>query len=175
LEASSFTASTTSLAPASPIPAPAACTATAARSRYSDPAANSSSSSSPPPAGSPPAPGASRALAAMRYALPRDARLTQPGHPSRHVPQEERQIGAVALGQPWGDLVAGLAVTAFICHVGYQVTADVARCLADGVDPVVITTAEAVAGSVPGVIHAYARARWTGRTLRLPVNWSCCV
>ena len=42
---------------------------------------------------------------------------------------------AVALGQPWGDPVAGLAVTAFICHVGYQVTADVARRLADGVDP----------------------------------------
>jgi cation diffusion facilitator family transporter len=77
---------------------------------------------------------------------------------------------AVALGQPWGDPVAGLAVTAFICHVGYQVTADVARRLADGVDPVVITTAEAVAGSVPGVIHAHARARWTGRTLRVEIE-----
>ena len=30
--------------------------------------------------------------------------------------------------------------------------------LADGVDPSVITTAEATAGSVPGVIHAHARA-----------------
>jgi cation diffusion facilitator family transporter len=28
---------------------------------------------------------------------------------------------AVALGQPWGDPVAGLAVTGFICHVGYEV------------------------------------------------------
>ena len=61
-------------------------------------------------------------------------------------------------------------MTAFICHVGYQVTADVARRLADGVDPVVITTAEAVAGSVPGVIHAHARARWTGRTLRVEIE-----
>ena len=26
---------------------------------------------------------------------------------------------AVALGQPWGNPVAGLAVTAFICHVGF--------------------------------------------------------
>jgi divalent metal cation (Fe/Co/Zn/Cd) transporter len=52
----------------------------------------------------------------------------------------------------------------------YQVTADVARRLADGVDPVVITTAEAVAGSVPGVIHAHARARWTGRTLRVEIE-----
>jgi cation diffusion facilitator family transporter len=77
---------------------------------------------------------------------------------------------AVALGQPWGDPVAGLAVTAFICHVGYQVTRDVVRRLADGVDPEVITTAEAAAGSVPGVIHAHARARWTGRVLRVEIE-----
>ena len=77
---------------------------------------------------------------------------------------------AVAAGQPWGDPVAGLAVTGFICHVGYEVTADVVRRLADGVDPEVITTADAVAGSVPGVIHAHARARWTGRTLRVEIE-----
>lgn len=73
----------------------------------------------------------------------------------------------MALGQPWGDPVTGLVVTAFICHVGWEVTADVLHRLADGVDPVVITTAEAAAGSVPGVAHAHARARWTGRTLRV--------
>jgi cation diffusion facilitator family transporter len=39
---------------------------------------------------------------------------------------------AVALGQPWGDPVAGLVITAFICHVGYEVTSDVVRRLADG-------------------------------------------
>lgn len=77
---------------------------------------------------------------------------------------------AVALGQSWGDPVAGIAVTLFICHVGYEVTADVMRRLADGVDPDVITTAEAAAGSVPGVVHAHARARWTGRTLRVEVE-----
>jgi cation diffusion facilitator family transporter len=77
---------------------------------------------------------------------------------------------AVAAGQSWGDPVAGLAVTAFICHVGYEVTADVTRRLADGVDPSIITTAEAAAGSVPGVIHAHARARWTGRTLRVEIE-----
>ena len=77
---------------------------------------------------------------------------------------------AVALGQPWGDPVAGLAVTAFICHVGYQVTTDVVHRLADGVDPSAITAAEAAAGSVPGVIHAHARARWTGRTLRVEIE-----
>jgi cation diffusion facilitator family transporter len=76
----------------------------------------------------------------------------------------------VAFGQSWGDPVAGLAVTAFICHVGYEVTADVLRRLADGVDPDVITRAEAAAGSVPGVVHAHARARWTGRTLRVEIE-----
>ena len=77
---------------------------------------------------------------------------------------------AVAFGQPWGDPVAGLAVTAFICHVGYEVTKDVVHRLADGVDPEIIATAETAAGSVPGVIHAHARARWTGRTLRVEIE-----
>jgi cation diffusion facilitator family transporter len=77
---------------------------------------------------------------------------------------------AVALGQSWGDPVAGLAVTALICHVGYEVTGDVMHRLADGVDPELINRAEAAAGSVPGVIHAHARARWTGRTLRVEIE-----
>jgi hypothetical protein len=76
----------------------------------------------------------------------------------------------VAAGQPWGDPVAGLAVTAFICHVGWEVTADVTSRLADAVDPDVIRAAEAAAGSVPGVVHAHARARWTGRTLRVEIE-----
>jgi cation diffusion facilitator family transporter len=77
---------------------------------------------------------------------------------------------AVGLGQSWGDPVAGLAITAFICHVGYEVTSDVVHRLADGVDPEIIQAAEAAAGSVPGVIHAHARARWTGRTLRVELE-----
>ena len=77
---------------------------------------------------------------------------------------------AVALGQSWGDPVAGLAVTAFIGHVGYEVSADVLRRLADGVDPEVINKAEAIAGSAPGVVHAHARARWTGRSLRIDIE-----
>jgi cation diffusion facilitator family transporter len=77
---------------------------------------------------------------------------------------------AVAVGQPWGDPVAGLAITVFICHVGYEVTSDVVSRLADGVDPEVIHAAEAAAGSVPGVVHAHARARWTGRTLRVEIE-----
>ena len=77
---------------------------------------------------------------------------------------------AVACGQSWGDPVAGIAVTLFIVHVGYEVTADVLRRLADCVHPDVIDAAEAAAGSVPGVVHAHARARWTGRTLRVEVE-----
>jgi cation diffusion facilitator family transporter len=77
---------------------------------------------------------------------------------------------AVSLGFRLGDPIAGMAVTLFICHVGYEVTKDVVHRLADGVEPEVITAAEAAAGSVPGVIHAHARARWTGRTLRVEIE-----
>ena len=63
-----------------------------------------------------------------------------------------------------------MAVTLFICHVGYEVTKDVVHRLADGVDPAVITAAEAAAGSVDGVVHTHARARWTGRTLRVEIE-----
>jgi cation diffusion facilitator family transporter len=77
---------------------------------------------------------------------------------------------AVSLGFRLGDPIAGMAVTLFICHVGYEVTKDVVQRLADGVDPAVITAAEAAAGSVDGVIHAHARARWTGRTLRIEIE-----
>jgi cation diffusion facilitator family transporter len=77
---------------------------------------------------------------------------------------------AVALGFRLGDPIAGMAVTLLICHVGYEVTKDVVHRLADGVEPEVITAAEAVAGSVPGVVHAHARGRWTGRTLRVEIE-----
>ncbi|MBV9315519.1 MAG: cation transporter [Pseudonocardia sp.] len=77
---------------------------------------------------------------------------------------------AVAAGQRWGDPVAGLAVTLFICHVGWEVTSDIGHRLLDGVDPDVITSAEQAASLVPGVTHAHARARWTGRTLRIDID-----
>ena len=76
----------------------------------------------------------------------------------------------VALGWGWADAVAGIVVTGFICHVGWEVTVDIAHRLLDGVDPEIITTAEAAAAKVPGVKHAHARARWTGRTLRIEVE-----
>jgi cation diffusion facilitator family transporter len=77
---------------------------------------------------------------------------------------------AVALGLPWGDPVAGLAVTAFVAHVGWEVSTDVVHRLLDGIDPELLAAAEAAAGDVPGVRHVHARGRWTGRTLRLELE-----
>ena len=76
----------------------------------------------------------------------------------------------VALGWGWADGVAGIVVTGFICHVGWEVTVAIAHRLLDGVDPDTIATAEAAAAKVPGVKHAHARARWTGRTLHVEVE-----
>ncbi|OBA80804.1 cation transporter [Mycobacterium sp. 1164966.3] len=76
----------------------------------------------------------------------------------------------VALGWGWADAIAGLVVTGFILHVGWEVTADIAHRILDGVAPEIITTAESVAIGVPGVRHAHARARWTGRTLRVEME-----
>ena len=39
-----------------------------------------------------------------------------------------------------------------------------------GIDPEIIRQAETAAASVAGVIHAHARARWTGRTLRVEIE-----
>ncbi|GAC1408468.1 MAG: cation diffusion facilitator family transporter [Mycobacterium sp.] len=76
----------------------------------------------------------------------------------------------VAAGWGWADGVAGIVVTGFICHVGWEVTSDIAHRILDGVDPAVISTAETVATETEGVVHAHARARWTGRTLRVEVE-----
>jgi cation diffusion facilitator family transporter len=76
----------------------------------------------------------------------------------------------VLIGWRWADGAAGLLVTAFICHVGWEVSVDVAHRLMDGVDPEIIVSAEAAAAQVPGVQHAHVRARWTGRTLRVEVE-----
>jgi len=55
----------------------------------------------------------------------------------------------VLLGQSLGDPVAGLAVTLFICHVGYEVTTDVVHRLADGVDPEYASPATAMISTPP--------------------------
>jgi cation diffusion facilitator family transporter len=76
----------------------------------------------------------------------------------------------VALGLSWADGVAGLLVAGFICHVGYEVTKDLARHLTDGVDPRVVTVSAAAATAVAGVDHAHVRARWMGRSLLIEVE-----
>src|ERR1700757_4985630 len=79
-------------------------------------------------------------------------------------------LTGVALGWGWADAIAGIVVTGFICHVGWEVTSDIAHRLLDGVDPDIIKTAETTAAAAPGVNHAHARARWTVRTLRVEVE-----
>jgi cation diffusion facilitator family transporter len=79
-------------------------------------------------------------------------------------------LALVAAGYRWGDPIAGFAITAFICHVGYQVTKDMLVRLTDGVEPGDLDAAETAARAVPGIQSATVRARWTGRTLRLDVE-----
>src|SRR5260221_104976 len=79
-------------------------------------------------------------------------------------------LALVAAGYRWGDPVAGFAITAFICHVGYQVTKDMLVRLTDGVEPGDLNAAETAARAVPGIHSATVRGRWTGRTLHLDVE-----
>jgi cation diffusion facilitator family transporter len=81
-------------------------------------------------------------------------------------------IGLVGVftGLKWADAVAGIVVTGFICHVGWEVSSEIVHRLMDGVDPEIITAVEQIAADVPGVHHAHARARWTGRILRVEVE-----
>jgi len=76
----------------------------------------------------------------------------------------------VAAGLWWADGVAGLLVTGFIVHVGWEVTSDVVAHLMDSVEPQVLFDAEEAALGVPGVEHAHLRARWLGRTLLVEVE-----
>jgi cation diffusion facilitator family transporter len=76
----------------------------------------------------------------------------------------------VAAGLWWADGVAGLLVTGFIVHVGWEVTSDVVAHLMDSVEPQVLFDAEEATLSVHGVEHAHLRARWLGRTLLVEVE-----
>lgn len=76
----------------------------------------------------------------------------------------------VGLGLRWADAAAGLLVTGFIVHVGWQVTSQILRHLMDGVDPDVLMAAEQAASTVTGVSHAHTKGRWTGRSLLLEVE-----
>ncbi len=79
-------------------------------------------------------------------------------------------LALTAAGYRWGDPVAGLAVTAFIGHVGYQVTKDMIIRLMDGIDPSDLDTATKAAMTVRGVRSATVRGRWMGRSLVLEVD-----
>ena len=76
----------------------------------------------------------------------------------------------VAAGYRWGDPIAGLAVTLFIAHVGYEVTSEILRNLMDGIDPDVLADARAAAAAVPGVSDVAVRGRWAGRALIFDVE-----
>lgn len=76
----------------------------------------------------------------------------------------------VAAGLPWADGVAGLVVTGFIVHVGWEVTSEIVVHLMDGVEPEVLVAAEAAAVTVPGLGHVHVRGRWVGRSLVLEVE-----
>lgn len=78
-------------------------------------------------------------------------------------------VGA-ALGLRWADGVAGLLVTGFIVHVGWQVTSEIVGNLMDRVDPGVLERAESAALDVPGVEHVHVRARWLGRSLVIEIE-----
>jgi cation diffusion facilitator family transporter len=79
-------------------------------------------------------------------------------------------LGLVALGNRWGDPIAGFAVTLFILHVGYQVTGQMLHHLMDGIDSHVVDDARKAAKSVPGVDDVEVRGRWMGRSLVLDVE-----
>jgi divalent metal cation (Fe/Co/Zn/Cd) transporter len=79
-------------------------------------------------------------------------------------------LGLVALGFRWGDAVAGLAVTLFILHVGWEVTGDLARHLMDGVDPEDLQAARHAAEQLDGVTVLGVRGHWMGRSLLLEID-----
>jgi len=77
-------------------------------------------------------------------------------------------VGAagVALGFPLADPVVGLLITVAILAVLRTAARDVFRRLMDGVDPELVTTAEATLAAEPGVLAVRAvRLRWIGHQL----------
>jgi len=76
----------------------------------------------------------------------------------------------VAVGLRWADGLAGLIVTAFIVHVGWEVTSEIVTHLMDGVDADMVAAAEAAALSVAPVRHVHVRGRWMGRSLLIEVE-----
>ena len=59
--------------------------------------------------------------------------------------------------------MAGLVVTVFVGHVGYEVTRDLVHHLMDGVDDNLIEGVDTAALAVPNVIATSTKARWVGQ------------
>lgn len=79
-------------------------------------------------------------------------------------------LALVAAGYRWGDPIAGFAVTLFILHVGWEVTAELLHHLMDGVDEEHLDAAAAAAATVDGIGDVAVRGRWMGRSLILDVT-----
>jgi cation diffusion facilitator family transporter len=79
-------------------------------------------------------------------------------------------LAGVAFGWRVADPIAGLFVTLFICHVGYEVTSKIVHHLMDGVDVEHLLAAEEAARTVEGVGSVVARGRWMGRSLLLDIE-----
>jgi cation diffusion facilitator family transporter len=78
-------------------------------------------------------------------------------------------LGVLA-GYRWADGLAGLLVTGFIVHVGWQVTSDLVSHLMDAVDPALLAAAEEGVVARTGVSHVHVRGRWMGRSLVIEVE-----
>jgi cation diffusion facilitator family transporter len=76
----------------------------------------------------------------------------------------------VAAGLHWADAAAGLVVTAFIVHVGWEVTREICGHLMDSVNPDLLRAAERAATAVPEIRHAHTRGRWMGRSLLIEID-----
>jgi cation diffusion facilitator family transporter len=79
-------------------------------------------------------------------------------------------LALVAVGIRWGDPIAGLAVTLFIAHVGWQVTGDLLHHLMDGIEAEHLKAATAAASAVRGVRSVTVRGRWAGRSLTFDID-----
>jgi cation diffusion facilitator family transporter len=76
----------------------------------------------------------------------------------------------VAFGLQWADAIAGIVVTLFIVHVGWDVTGDLLVHLMDGIDPQTLVAVGQTTGAVTALHHSHVRARWMGRSLIIEVE-----
>ncbi|MFQ6398341.1 cation diffusion facilitator family transporter [Nocardia sp. KC 131] len=80
-------------------------------------------------------------------------------------------VAGVALGFPWADPIVGLLITFAILAVLRTAARDVFRRLMDGVDPVLVATAEQALVAEPGVLGVRSlRMRWVGHRLHADVE-----